>query len=93
MKSVVSDGHPFGDHFPCVPWRVVPINLVKIMTKKRLLHWIMEKAFDVVAPTSQYAKQMRVTPLSPMAQAIFFVSTISRDIEGPFQDVRIRLAG
>jgi len=47
----------------------------------------------LVAPTSQYAKQSRFPPLSPMRQAIFCVSTNSRDIEGPLQDIRIRLAG
>ncbi len=47
----------------------------------------------LVPRTSQYAKQMRVAPLSPMAQAIFHVSTNSRGFEGPPQDIRIRLAG
>ena len=48
---------------------------------------------NMVVPTSQYAKQSRVAPLSPMGQTIFCVSTTSRDIEGPPQDIRIRLTG
>ena len=48
---------------------------------------------NLVAPTSQYAKQMRVAPLSPMAQTIFCVSIGSRVYEGQFPDIRIRLAG
>jgi hypothetical protein len=47
----------------------------------------------MVAPTSQYAKQLRVAPLSPMGQAIFCVATSPGGFEGPYQDYAIRLAG
>ncbi len=48
---------------------------------------------NMVAPASQYAKQSRLTPLSPTGNAIFCVSTSFRDMKGPLQNVRIRLAG
>ena len=47
----------------------------------------------LVAPRLQYAKQSRLTPLSPTGHAIFCVSTSFRDMKGPLQNVRIRLAG
>ena len=47
----------------------------------------------LVAPRSQYAKQLRVTPLLQLGQAIFSVSTNSVGFEAPSQGIHIRLAG
>ena len=48
---------------------------------------------NVVAPTSQYAKHSRFAPLSAPRQAIFCVSTSSRDSKGSLKDFRLRMAG
>ena len=87
--------------------KAVPIppkkHLLQLLLEKALFRTSVRMKPDLGDPvshtvmlvprTSQYAKQMRVAPLSPMARAIFHVSTNSRGFEGPPQDIRIRLAG